>query len=154
MALTSTGCEIGGSRPAGTDGSSSARADSEKPGTVMRRGPATAEAIADPPAVPSVRGGQGQLSIYDGFFLAAPCAGEPRVDASRRQDTVLVRIVSEPAAVPTESCDEEARAWGYSLLVGPFQPDEYPVRVVHEGDLERPPLDTVFSDVAIEPRGS
>jgi hypothetical protein len=127
--------------------------DAGKPGTILRRGPATPEEVADPSPTPTVEGDVGQVSIYDGFFVTAPCASPPRVDASRQRDTIHVRVISDAPDTPADSsCSESDRAWGYAALVGEFEEGRYEVRVSHEGDRARPSLDTVFTGITIESR--
>jgi hypothetical protein len=127
--------------------------DPDQPGTVLRRGPATPDEVADPSPAPTVEGATGRISVYDGFFVTAPCAGPPRVDASLQQDTIHVDVISDPAVLPTDSiCAGTDRAWGYAVLVGPFEAGSYAVRLRHQGDRARPPLDTVLAGITIEPR--
>ncbi len=124
----------------------------EKPGTVFRHGPATPEEIARPLHPPTVEGGEGQVSIYDGYFVREPCALPLRIFASGG-DTILVRLVSEPDTAGTGDCQEAEQPTGYAVLVGQFEPDEYAVRIVHEGDRSRPaPLDTVYENITVTPR--
>jgi hypothetical protein len=127
--------------------------DATMPGSVLRRGPASPEQLANPTPSPTVRGDSGQISIYDGFFVTAPCARPPVVDASLERDTIRVRIVSQAPAAPADTaCAEASRAWGYATLVGQFDGGIYQVHVVHQGDLARAPLDTVYTDITIESR--
>ena len=122
------------------------------PGVIFRHGPATPEAIAAPVTPPVVRGGEGRLSIYDGFFIRAPCSTPLQVQA-RRGDTVTVRVWSEPDTTAADPCPEEPKPVGYSMLVGPFDPGTYTVRVSHEGDGARPVLlDTVYEDITVDPK--
>lgn len=124
----------------------------EKPGTVFRQGPATPEEIARPLHPPIVEGGEGQVSIYDGYFVRGPCATPLQVDANRG-DTILVRLMSKPDSARADNCQEEEQPTGYAVLVGQFEPAEYAVRVVHEGDRSRPaPLDTVYENIIVTPR--
>lgn len=127
--------------------------DLVKPGTVLRFGPATPEEIARPHYPPVVRGDEGVVSIYEGYFVRAPCSLPLRVDASNEGDTILVRVVSEADSTRTETCEEPERPTGYAVLVGQFQPAGYRVRIVHEGDRSRPTsLDTVYDDITVKPK--
>lgn len=145
------GCDAGSPRDAALN-VDTAYSDPTAPGTILRRGPATPEAIRNPPSAPTVYGAAGQVSVHNGFFVAAPCASAPRVDVGRRQDTILVRMVSQSDTVRGVACPDSARAYGYALLVGQFDPGEYSVRVTHQGDRGRPPLDTVYDDITVQPR--
>lgn len=125
----------------------------EKPGTILRFGPAAPEVASNPPSAPVVDGDKGQVSIYEGYFLREPCALPLRVDASHQGDTILVRVISAPDSLRLDTCAEGQRPTGYAVLVGQFEPDDYAVRIVHEGDRARPtPLDTVFDNITIRPR--
>ena len=123
----------------------------DKPGTILRFGPAEPEVAAGPFYPPVVVGDEGQISIYEGFFLVAPCSRPLRADASRAADTIVVRLISEPAASDAD-CQDVERPTGYALLAGQFEPGDYPVRLIHQGDLAREtPLDTVYEDITVEP---
>lgn len=125
----------------------------KKPGTILRFGPATSEEIARPATSPMVRGDEGVVSIHEGYFVRGPCARPLRVDASSHGDTILVRVVSEPDTSRVGTCEERERPTGYAVLVGQFQPAEYRVRVVHEGDRARPTsLDTVYDNIIVKPK--
>lgn len=125
----------------------------EKPGTILRFGPAAPEVAAGPLAPPTVEGDEGQVSIYEGYFLRGPCSLPLRVDASHQGDTILVRVISEPDSTRLDTCEEGQRPTGYAVLVGQFEPDDYQVRVIHEGDGARPtPLDTVYENITVRPR--
>lgn len=122
------------------------------PGIVLRKGPATPEAIAGPVYPPIVAGDRGQLSIYEGYFLRAPCSTPIAVDASRG-DTITVRIRSRPDTAAPDPCPEAPKPIGYAMLVGQFEPGTYAVRLIHEGDHARPsPLDTVYDNITVEPK--
>ncbi|MDX1579070.1 MAG: hypothetical protein R3266_11320 [Gemmatimonadota bacterium] len=123
----------------------------QKPGTVFRFGPATEDVLTGPVEPPVVEGDSGQVSIYEGFFVQAPCARPLRAGADTSGDTIIVRVVSEPDTARTGPCLEEEKALGYAMLVGRFEPGDYAVRVIHEGDLARdPPLDRVYEDIGIQ----
>lgn len=125
----------------------------ETPGTVFQFGPATPEEVARPLYPPVVRGDEGVVSIYEGYFVRAPCSRPLRVDASHEGDTILVRVVSESDTARIETCAEAERPTGYAVLVGQFEPAEYQVRIVHEGDRSRPTsLDTVYDDITVKPK--
>lgn len=124
-----------------------------QPGTVFRHGPATPEAVQGPVYSPVVRGDEGQVSIYQGYFVRPPCADRLRVEARHRGDTIRVRIYAPRDSAAAASCNLPALAVGYSLLVGPFEPGPYDVHLTHEGDIAREtPLDTVYENVTIKPR--
>jgi hypothetical protein len=127
--------------------------DLERPGTIFRSGPATPEEIARPLYPPIVRGAEGVVSIYEGYFVRAPCSRPLRVDANSEGDTILVRVVSETDTARTDTCAQPERPTGYSVLVGEFPPADYRVRIVHEGDRSRPTrLDTVYDDITVKPK--
>ena len=159
-ALVLTGCAgEPGSEPSGDQGFSGAdsariSADTvaaDKPGTIFRFGPAEPEVASGPVYPPVVVGDEGQISIYEGFFLRAPCSRPLQADASRAGDTIVVRIISRPDSAAA-GCQEAERATGYALLAGQFEPGDYPVRLIHEGDLAREaPLDTVYENITVEP---
>lgn len=125
--------------------------DSSRPGTILRYGPADPEVVSGPVYPPVVVGDEGQVSVYEGFFIQEPCALPLRVDASRQSDTILVRVISEPDTARVD-CRESERPAAYAVLVGQFEPGAYSVRVVHEGDRARTtPLDIVYDNIAIRP---
>lgn len=104
------------------------------------------------PSAPIVAGDSGQISVYDGYFLLAPCSQPLRVQASQAEDTIRVRLFSSPDTAATGPCAEDVRPWEYSLLVGQFEPGEYVVHVRHEGDLARETaLDTLYRGIEILP---
>lgn len=122
------------------------------PGTVFRYGPATAAALADPPSAPIVEGDSGQVSIHGGFFGLEPCAAPLRPVASWSGDTIRVRLVSGPDTTLEGPCTQGEQKAGYALVVGQFEPGDYAVRVIHEGDRARSPaLDTVYHGIRIHP---
>jgi hypothetical protein len=121
------------------------------PGTVLRAGPANAEQVADPTSAPVVAADGPQVAIHDGFFRTAPCGGPLGANAVLLSDTIVVRVVSQPPA-DTAACEGEGEATAYALLVGQFEPGDYVVRLIHDGDRARPPLDTVYPPVTLEPR--
>ena len=148
--VLSAACGDGGPPP-GMVADTTYLEDALTPGVILRRGPASPEEVASPAPSPVVSGDYGQISVYDGFFITAPCASAPRIDASRESGTIRVRVISEEAPAD-DACGESERAWAYAALIGEFEPGRYDVRVSHEGDLARSPLDTVYTDIAIEPR--
>lgn len=120
------------------------------PGVILRRGPATPEAVEGPVYPPVVTGDAGQLSIYEGFFLRAPCSTALAVEASRG-DTITVRVWSAPDTTAPTPCPDGPKAVGYAMLVGQFDPGTYAVRLIHDGDGARPaPLDTVYDNITVE----
>jgi len=122
------------------------------PGIVLRRGPATPEAIAGPVYPPIVKGDRGQVSIYEGYFLQAPCSSPIAAEAFRG-DTITVRVRSLPDTLAPDPCPEAPKPIGYAMLVGQFEPGTYAVRLIHEGDHARPsPLDTVYPNITVEPK--
>lgn len=124
-----------------------------KPGTILRWGPATPEAIEGPVYPPVVAGDRGQVSIYEGYFVSQPCYRPLRADADLQADTIVVRVIADPDTARAGPCEEAEKPLGYAMLVGQFDPGSYAVRLIHEGDTARDaPLDTVYADIAIEPR--
>ncbi len=121
------------------------------PGTILRQGPATPEAMAGPVRPPVLAGAKGQISISQGYFVRAPCATSISVRASRG-DTITVRVTSRPDTTAPDPCPETPKPIGYAMLVGQFEPGSYAVRLIHEGDGARPaPLDTVYENITVEP---
>lgn len=152
----SAGCD-GSDRPDALDGqiiiADTIDPELIQPGTVLRVGPATEEAINRPVFPPIVRGDEGMISIYDGFFIQAPCSLPLQRAVRLSRDTITVRFISAPDTTLDGPCQEDSRPLGYSMLVGQFEPDSYAVRLMHEGDQARAtPLDTVYEDIAVEPK--
>ena len=124
-----------------------------KPGTILRWGPATPEAIEGPVYPPVVAGDRGQVSIYEGYFVSRPCHRPLRAEADLQADTIIVRVIADPDTARTGPCEEVEKQLGYAMLVGQFDPGTYAVRLIHEGDMAREALlDTVYAGIAIEPR--
>lgn len=120
------------------------------PGIIFRKGPADPQVAAGPVYPPVVTGEPEVLSIYDGYFLRAPCSTPLSVEASRG-DTITVRLRSRPDTTAPDPCQDSPKPIGYAMLVGPIEPGTYAVRLIHEGDRARPsPLDTVYENITID----